>query len=74
MEKAWDRIVLPIGSVFLKQRVRYRVGKGFLFQKQCREAVHRSYYTDFPNIVARTELYFLSLILNSVCISMVMKS
>ena len=60
--------------VFLKQRVRYGVGEGFLFRKQCREAVHSSYYTDFPNIVARTGLYFLSPILNSMCISMVMKS
>ena len=28
LQDAWERIVLPIGSVFQKQRVVYRVGQG----------------------------------------------
>ena len=38
-ERAWERMVLPTGSVFQKKlRVGKRVGQGFhsgLFQKQC---------------------------------------
>ena len=52
------RNVLPIGSVFMKLRVGYRVGQRFisgLFQKQCRGG-YRSLYTYFSNFVARTRL------------------
>ena len=56
--KAWERIILPTGSVFLKQRVGYRVGQGFisgLYQKHCGGG-YRSRYTYFSNLVARTRL------------------
>ena len=58
MGEAWERIVPLTGSVFLKQRVGYRVGQGFtsgLFQKQCRGG-YRLRYTYFSNLVARTRL------------------
>ena len=47
LEKAWEHIVSPTGSVFQKQRVGYRVGQGFtsgLFQKHC-VGGYRSRYT-----------------------------
>ena len=58
MGEAWERIVPPTESAFLKQRVGYRVGQGVhsqLFHKQCGGGC-RLRYTYFSNLVARMRL------------------